>query len=371
MIPLADCQRQYLELQAQLDAAISTVTCEGIYLGGEQTARFEQEFAEYCGAKHVVAVANGTDALELAMRAAGCQAGTEVVTVANAGMYSTVAAIQTGATPVFVDIDEQTLLMSIRALEEAITSATRVVVATHLYGKLVDVDAIRNVIGNREVVVLEDCAQAHGAGNVHGRAGSQGDLAAFSFYPTKNLSALGDAGVIAVKSDEWADRVRCLSQYGWKQRFHAVLSHGRNSRMDELQAAVLRVKLPLLDRANRLRRELVTRYWQSANRNHGELQIVHGPDADRDSDDFVAHLCIARHPQRDGICAALAEDGVATSIHYPVPDHQQLALQHVPWRAGSLAVTEAVAGEVFSLPCFPQLTDEEVHTVCQSLQRIA
>ena len=268
MIPVADCRRQYELLAERIDEAVAGVLRSGFYLAGPQTRAFEEEFAAYCGVRHVVGVGNGTDALEIALRAIGCGPGDEVVTVANAGMYATAATILVGAVPVFADIEEKNLLISARSVARVLSDRTRAVVATHLYGQLCDVAALRRVLGDRRVMILEDCAQAHGARREEGRAGSLGDLAAFSFYPTKNLGALGDAGAVATNRDELADRIRQLSQYGWSERFHADVPAGRNSRLDEIHAAVLRVKLTRLDSWNRLRREIVGSYIDAAAR-HG------------------------------------------------------------------------------------------------------
>jgi len=357
-VPFNDPGRQVAAMRTQIDAAVASVLDSGWFIGGMQHDSFESDFAGYCGVSHCVGVGNGTDALEIALRALGCTAGDEVVTVANAGMYATTACLLVGATPVYVDIDPGTLEMDCSALESVISRSTKAIVATHLYGKLADMDAIMDVGQTRGIAVIEDCAQAHGAMRHGRRAGSFGDVATFSFYPTKNLGALGDGGAIVTSHDELAERLRALRQYGWESKYHAVVPGGRNSRLDEVQAAILRVRLPRLDAWNERRRDIVSAYTDAAL--DTQLCIVHEPALD-----FVAHLCVGRHPQRDAFRDDLAAGGVDTAIHFATPDHHQPAVTAVGWRAGSLAVTEAVVGEIVSLPCFPELTDAEVDYVCR------
>lgn len=363
VIPVTDCRRQYALLAERIEAAMAEVGSSGTYLRGEQTRAFEEELAAYCGVPQVIGVGNGTDALELALRAVGCGPGDEVALVANAGMYAAAAAVLTGATPVFADVDDSSLLLCVDSLERVLSERTRAVVVTHLYGRMCDVAAVRKAVAGRDIVIIEDCAQALGARSAAGPAGSLGDLAAFSFYPTKNLGALGDAGAVATRHDDLAQRVRQLCQYGWSDRFHAVLPGGRNSRMDEIQAAVLRIKLPLLEEWNRLRRAIVARYVDAAEGTG--LSIVQSP-----TEAFTAHLCVARHPRRAEVRQWLWEQGVSTAIHYPVPDHRQPALGTVGWRADRLDVTETAVSEILTLPCFPEMTPREVDHVCRCLRSL-
>lgn len=364
-IPIMDCRRQYQTLQSEIDAALSRVSGRGVYLHGPETQAFEQEFAEYCGVRHAAAVANGTDALELSLRALGCGPGAEVITVANAGMYASAATVLVGAVPIYVDVEPETLLMSLTSLERMVSERTRAVVVTHLYGRLCDVAAIRRVLGSREIAIVEDCAQAHGARSDKGvAAGSLGDLAAFSFYPTKNLGAFGDGGAVLTNSDALAERVRALSQYGWSDRFHAVLPKGRNSRLDELQAAVLRVKLSRLDRWNARRREIADRYREAAR--ESAFSIVSAGSAAGTAD--VVHLCVARHPNRDAIRAQWQAEGIGTGIHYPLLDTEQAALRDVAWHADALEAAVAAQAQILSLPCFPEMTTREVDRVCDQLR---
>lgn len=362
-VPFNDPARQARSLGAEIAGAIDEVVASGWYVHGRKHQAFEEAFAAYCGVETCVGVANGTDALEIALRAVGCGPGSEVVTVANAGGYTTTACIAAGATPVFADIEDDTLEMSLASLERALSPRTRAVVITHLYGYMAEVGALAALARSRGVAVIEDCAQAHGAMLGGRRAGSFGDLACFSFYPTKNLGALGDGGAIVTNDGELAEKCRMLRQYGWAGKYDARIAGGRNSRLDELQAAVLLVKLPHLDGWNERRREVVERYRQAAS--ESSLGLVHEPGPD-----YVAHLCVAVHPDRDAARGWLLDAGVETAVHYPIPDHRQAALAGVAWRGSDLRVTERASGSVLSLPCYPELTDAEVEHVARALREL-
>ena len=260
-IPLVDLKSAYVRQQGELDAAVARVMASGWYILGEEVRRFEREFAEFIGVAEAVGVASGTDALLLALLAAGIGPGDEVITVAYTAV-ATVAAIElAGAKPVFVDIDAQTLTLNPANLGEAITSQTRAIVPVHIYGQAADMDPILKIARQNDLVVIEDCAQAHGARYGNRMVGTMGDLAAFSFYPTKNLGAMGDGGAVVTDNPELAERVRLLQQYGWRERYISVIP-GLNSRLDELQAAVLRVRLQSLEADNAARRLLATLYHQ-------------------------------------------------------------------------------------------------------------
>ena len=352
-----------LAMAAELQQAAVRVLRSGWYVDGAEVRAFEREFADYCGQPHCAAVSSGTDALEIALRALGCGPGDEVITVANAGMYAVTACLHVGAMPVFADIDGGTLLIAPESVEKALSPRTAAVVVTHLYGKLVDVPRIARVLDGRPVAILEDCAQSHGARAGAGHAGGLGDIAAFSFYPTKNLGGLGDGGAILTHRADLAAKVGEFRQYGWTRRFVARVPYGRNSRMDEIQAAFLRAKLPKLDAWNTRRRSIVARYRDVCQTT--AWHVVHEPGPD-----FAAHLCVVRHPRRDAAREQLAQVGIATAIHYPVPDHQQEALRGVEWRAPDLSTTERVQEEILTLPCFPELTDAEVDRVCAALREV-
>lgn len=362
-VPLMDCLRQYVELQAEHDAAVARVLRSGWYILGEEVRRFEQAFAAYCGVEHAVGVANGTDALELALRVAGCGPGTEVIMAANAGMYAAVAAIQLHATPVFADVERETLLISPPSVARLLSSKTRAIVVTHLHGRLADIQGLRQQLGSRSIALIEDGAQAHGARNAAGRAGSFGDLATFSFYPTKNLGAMGDGGAIVTRNAEQAQAIRELAQYGWTRRYEATRPGGRNSRLDELQAAVLNVRLPHLETWNERRRAVVRRYREATRST--SLKWVSAPiPAD------ACHLCIVRHPHREQVREALQQAGIATGIHYPWLDVDQPALAQGSWRSDDLTESRLAQPEIFTLPCFPQMTEAEIVHTCQTLSQL-
>jgi dTDP-4-amino-4,6-dideoxygalactose transaminase len=361
-IPLNDLKRQYDILGDEIDGMIRQVVAAGRYVLGSHVAGFEAAFAGYCGVGHCVGLGNGTDALELALRVVGCGAGDEVINVPNAGMYATGAILAVGARPVLVDIDPQRMTMAPASLEKALGPATKAVVVTHLYGRLADMDAVAAVLRGRDVAVIEDCAQAHGAERGGRKAGSFGALGCFSFYPTKNLGALGDGGAIVTSDSRLAEALRELRQYGWQTKYYAVRPGGRNSRLDEIQAAALRLKLPHLDRWNARRREIAGRYREVL----GKVAALPAP-----ATDDVAHLCVVRTKLRLALQEHLARDGIATDIHYPVPDHRQLALRDVFSYDLSLPQAEAAAEEVLTLPCFPELTEDEIGRVCDSLARFS
>jgi dTDP-4-amino-4,6-dideoxygalactose transaminase len=362
-VPLGDLTAQHAAIHDDLLRAMSRVLQSGWFLFGDEHGAFEAEFAAYCGRRHALGVANGTDALELALRAAGCQSGDRVATVANAGGYATTAILAIGSMPSYVDI-EQSLTMSPSDLEHLLdhTPGVRAVVVTHLFGQLADMAAIKRVVQGRPVALIEDCAQAHGAASGGLRAGGFGDAAAFSFYPTKNLGALGDGGAVVTDRDDIADRLSKLRQYGWKERYQVELAGGRNSRLDELQAALLRVKLPHLERWNAERRQIAGRLQEAAN---GTALRFASRAA---SADYVAHLCVARHSDRDRVRAQLAASGVATAIHYPLLDYQQPGLKPLCPGTWRLVRSEAAQREILTLPCFPGMKDSQIEQVCDAIR---
>jgi dTDP-4-amino-4,6-dideoxygalactose transaminase len=355
MIALNDLSRQHAPLRAALDAAIARVNDRGYYILGPEVEAFEREFAAYCGAASCVAVGNGTDALELALRALDVGEADEVATVANAGGYATTAIRATGATPVYVDIDADLLGMDPALLVHAITPRTRALVVTHLYGRLAHVDAIARLAKERGVALIEDCAQAHGAALDGRKAGTFGAIGCYSFYPTKNLGALGDAGALVTSDPALAARIGELRTYGWRGKYQVMTPGGMNSRMDELQAAVLRVKLPHLDAWNVRRRHIALRYAAAI-----EEPLIELPPTLPGSDDVV-HLYVVRVKERDALRAHLKAAGVATDIHYPVPDHRQPGWADA--KPPRLPLTERACDEVLTLPCYPELKEAEIAAV--------
>ena len=350
-------------LRARLQAVIDEVLRSNWFLEGSQSAGIEAEFAAYVGCEHAVSVGNGTDALELALRAVGVCSGDEVVTVANAGGYTTTACIAIGATPHYADIEPDSLLIDVARVPECITPQTRAIVVTHLYGRMVDVAAVRQAVG-AQIAIVEDCAQAHGAMLNGVRAGSSGDTSTFSFYPTKNLGALGDAGMVLTNSSSHYALLKKLKQYGWSSRYNISVPHGRNTRMDEIQAAVLRVKLPHLDQWNAERRAIAAAYNETLRhtrfRCFGENH--HGN---------AHHLYITRHPQRDQVQARFKELGVSTTVHYPVLDCDQPGLRDLPKRSADLPISRQAIQEILTLPCYPGMPSATVNRVVAALQDAA
>jgi dTDP-3-amino-3,4,6-trideoxy-alpha-D-glucose transaminase len=360
-VPFFTLQRQHEAIRTELDAALAAVLDRGLFVLGAAVEEFESGFAAWCGAAHAVGVGSGTDALELALRAVGVGPGDEVITAA-ATCVPTVAAIEsTGATPVLADIDEATATLDAAAVEPLLTDRTRALVPVHLYGQCADVDALRELVGPRKIAVVEDAAQAHGA-RLRGRpAGSLADAAAFSFYPTKNLGALGDGGAVVTGDAEIAERVRMLRSYGERARYVSEL-HGRNSRLDELQAAALTVKLRHVGEWNARRRALALLYTE---RLAGTALGLPVETADRV---HAWHLYVVRSPRRDELRAALADEGIGTLVHYPRAVHE-----HPAYRAlghSALRRSERLAAEALSLPLYPELTDDEAERVAGVLAKL-
>lgn len=330
------------------------------YVLGREGAAFESEFAAYLGAAHCVGVANGTDALELGLRAAGLVAGDRVAVVANAGFYGSTAVHGIGATPVYVDVDESLLAMSAAGLAKALEHKPAAVIVTHLYGQMADVEPLLALCRQAGVPLLEDCAQAHGAQRGGRKAGTWGDVGCFSFYPTKNLGALGDGGAVVARDEAVAARLRTLRQYGWSSKYTVATPGGRNSRLDELQAAVLRAKLPHLDRHNGLRQAIARRYSAA----FAQLPLQCPPSL---GEDYVAHLYVLRCARREALRGFLQQRGIATDVHYPVPDHLQPAFRGRT-AAVDLPVTQAAAASVVTLPCFPGMESGDVDRVIAAVQ---
>jgi dTDP-4-amino-4,6-dideoxygalactose transaminase len=359
-IPVSAPGRAALALRDELRGAFDRVLASGWYVHGPEHTAFETELAGFVGARHCLGVASGTDALQLALLAVGCGAGDEILTAANCGGYTTAAARALGLDVRFADVDADTLCLSRATVEEGLGPRTRAVVATHLYGRLADVAGIAELCRERGIALVEDCAQAAGARSGGRRAGTFGDAAAFSFYPTKNLAALGDGGAVVTRSDDVAERVRRLRQYGWERKYEVASRGGRNSRLDELHAAVLRVRLPLLDEWNARRRQIVGRYAGVLPAGAGRLVAAPG-------EEYIAHLAVVLADDRERLRARLDAAEVASDVHYPIADHRQPA-----WISDypdvQLPVTEHAVEHVLTLPCFPELTEEEIERVCEVLR---
>ena len=357
-IPFLNVPAVYAELQDELDAAAQRVMASGAYILGPEVSAFEQEFASFCGARHAVGVGSGLDALRLILLAYDIGGGDEVIVPSNTFIATWLGVSQAGAVPVPVEPDPDTHNVTAAAVEPAIGERTKAIMPVHLYGQPADMDAIVALGRDRRIPVIEDAAQAHGATYRGRRAGSLADAAAFSFYPGKNLGALGDAGAVTTDDDALAERVRMLRNYGSKVKYHHELP-GLNSRLDSLQAAFLRVKLRHLDEFNDRRRSVAARYSDLL---EGEVVLPAVPDWS----DPVWHLFVVRHPHRDALQARLELAGVETLIHYPIPPH--LSGAYAGYSGPQLPVAEQLAGEVLSLPIGPHLPLEDVDRVARAVR---
>jgi dTDP-4-amino-4,6-dideoxygalactose transaminase len=369
----SDPKAGYTEQQAELDGAVQRVLASGWYILGRETSAFEQEFARFLGAEHCVGVASGTDALVVALRACGVRPGDRVFTVSHTAV-PTVAAIElAGAIPVLVDVDPRSFTMSPASLEAAIqecqrsrpAGAAKAVIAVHLYGHAANLTAIQTVSQQYGLVLIEDCAQCHGATWDGQMTGTWGRAAAFSFYPTKNLGALGDGGAVVTRDPAVAEQARLLREYGWRDRYLSEFA-GMNSRLDEMQSAILRVKLQRLAAHNEARRALAHLYDRLLKGIDLELPAVAARAG------HVYHQYVVRHARRDSLRAYLKEQGIGSLVHYPMPVHLQRAYQgRVQIAPGGLPESEAAARTVLSLPLYPQLPADQAGQVAEAVIRWA
>jgi dTDP-4-amino-4,6-dideoxygalactose transaminase len=368
-----DLARHNGPLSAEIRAALDRVLDSGWYVLGTEVTAFEQAFADYCGVAHAVGVANGTDALELALAAVGVGRGDAVALAANAGGYGTTAVNALGAEPIYVDVDPLRAGLDPKGLDRACRSRDiRAVIITHLYGTLASVEETVRVAATHGVKVIEDCAQAHGATRAGRRAGSWGDAATFSFYPTKNLGALGDGGMVVTNDPDVARLVARTRQYGWEGKYRQVALPARNSRLDELQAAVLLAKLPHLDGWNARRRVVAGRYAAQLTHPKVTLAVPAGPDCESTppavAEDYVAHLFVIRTAERGALADHLRRHGVPYDIHYPIPDYRAPVFGD-RFAEVCLPVTESLCDEVLTLPCFPEMTDDQVDLIADVVNR--
>jgi len=363
VIPFGDLRRNYLRLRGEIDQAMSGVLADGWFVLGRRVAAFEEAFAAYCGVEHAVGVGNGTDAIALALRAVGVEPGDEVITTPLSAAFTALAISQIGATPVFVDVDPESLNLDTGRIEGAVTPRTRAILPVHLYGQPADMDVILAVARARGLAVVEDAAQAHGASYRGRRVGGLGDAAAFSFYPSKNLGAYGDGGAVTTDDPAVAERVRLLRDGGQSRRYRHEIQ-GVNSRLDELQAAVLAVKLAQLDDDNARRRAIAARYAEAL-ATQQELR----PLKVADEVEHAFHVYVVRAVGRDSVAERLAEAGVGTAVHYPTPIHLQ-PVYGGSARRGECPVSEQAADEVLSLPTYPELTDAELDTITGALKAL-
>lgn len=357
-IPLSNPKKENDLVRTEIEAAFKDFVENGQYIIGQQVCLFESNFAKFCRTEYCVSTANGSDALTIALRSLGCKAKDKIVTVPNAGYYSTAAILAIGAIPIYVDINEQTMSMSVASLEKTLgeNKDIKCVIVTHLYGAMVNVDKISDLVSKYGALLLEDCSQSHGAKYKGKYAGTYGHAGVYSFYPTKNLGALGDAGAIITNSDTIYGNAIKLRQYGWEDKYHVEIPGGQNSRMDEIQAAILNVKLPKLDSFNAVRKDVVERYASQRFKNIEVFNI--------EGESFVAHLAIVRTPYRDRLKQFLISNGIACDIHFPVLDYKQRA----NFSNNTYCKTaEVTVNEILTIPCHSTLTDDEVTYVIEKL----
>jgi aminotransferase EvaB len=358
-IPLNDTSRISEIILSEASDDINNVISSGRWLLGDYNNLFSDLFSSYIDVDYCLPVANGTDALEIALKCVSKLGKHEVITVANAGGYTSTACYLSGLTPIYVDVLEDSMLMDISQVESLVNETTACIVVTHLYGRAVDVSKLRIIldsVGYSELPIIEDCAQAHGASVGERKVGSLGDLATFSFYPTKNLGAVGDAGAITTNNKSYFERAKQLAQYGWSLKYNIVLRGGRNSRMDEIQAAILCKLIAKLDGWNERRREIYSRYISS----NSSFQFYERLDCSN-----VVHLAVLRVKKRNLFLQYMNEHGVLADVHYPIVDVDQLAWKY---NKVDLPISSMLANEIVTLPCFPTMTDEEVNYICDLLK---
>jgi dTDP-4-amino-4,6-dideoxygalactose transaminase len=369
MVPFIDLRRQYHRIEKEILGATRRVYGKGRYILGEEVAAFEKEFARYCGVRYAVGVASGTDALYLSLKAAGIGEGDEVITPAHSFVSSALAVSFAGATPLFVDIDPRTYTLDPNELElllkrrmaEKGWQRVKAVLPVHLYGHPAEMGSILEIANRYGLLVIEDACQAHGATYGRKKAGAFGAFGCFSFYPTKNLGAYGDGGIVVTNHQKFYERLRLLRCYGEKKKYHHTLKGG-NSRLDELQAAILRVKLRYLDRWNEERRKRARFYTEKLA--PSGVVCPFESEAAR----HVYHLYVIRTERREALEAFLKERGIVTLIHYPVPIHRQKIYRELGYRSGDLPLTEQYSRKILSLPIFPEIRRSEIEEVVKGIQ---
>jgi dTDP-4-amino-4,6-dideoxygalactose transaminase len=362
-IPLVDLAAQHREVAAEVAAGFAAVLENTSFILGKPVKEFEEAFATFVGSKHCVGVANGTDAIELALRAIGIGAGDEVILPANTFIATALAVARAGAKPVLVDCDPEYQLIDVAAVERRLGARTKAIIPVHLFGQMAPVEAILEIAQRRGIELVEDAAQSQGAARSGTRSGTVGRVSATSFYPGKNLGAYGDAGAVTTDSAELAAKIRALRNYGSEVKYHHPET-GFNSRMDTLQAVVLLAKLSRLARWNEARRAAARRYDELLARAPGVKLPATAP-----GNEHVFHLYVVRVARRDAVLAKLNAEGIGAGIHYPVPIHLQGAFKYLGHNPGDFPVAERVAGEILSLPLFPQITAEQQERVADVLRK--
>lgn len=360
-IPFVNLYRQYRKYKLEIDNAIQSVLNSGYFIFGENVKKFEFEFSNYCGLKYGIGVGSGTEALHLALVACGVSSSDEVITVANTAIPTISAISFAGATPVFIDIDENSFNINEDLIEEKITNRTRVILPVHLYGNPCEMDKILDIAHKYNLKVIEDCAQSHGAKYKGKTVGSFGNIGCFSFYPSKNLGAYGDGGIIVTDSKELNYKLRLLRDYGQIKRCYSVIK-GFNSRLDEIQASILRFKLKKLNSWNEIRINIAKKYTQ----NFMDLPMIY-PKV-KPEGMHVFHLYVIRVKNRKKFINYLSKNGINTLIHYPIPIHLQPAYKELKIKEGSLPITEKVSKEIVSIPLYPELEDVEIDYIIERIK---
>ena len=360
-VPFLDLKSHHAPLLEEINDAIREVIDSSAFAGGPFVTRFEEDFAAYCDASHAIGVGSGTEALWLVLLAMGVGPGDEVITVPNSFMATAEAITYCGAKPVFVDVDERTYTMEPAGLEQALTDRTKAIIPVHLFGQPADMDPILEFAKKRGLFVIEDAAQAHGAEYKGRRVGTLGDAACFSFYPGKNLGALGEAGAVVTNSDELDQKVRILRDHGQIRKYHHSMV-GWNGRMDGIQGAILRIKLRHLERGNQLRRSHAAQYDEALKGIEEVIAPFHAAHVTH-----VYHIYAIRVQHRDETMRLMADKGIASGVHYPVPIHLQAAYSSLGYKQGAFPIAERCAAEFVSLPMFPELTPAQLESVVHSL----
>jgi len=360
-IPLNDLRRGSIA-SGGISEAIIRVLESGYWIHGTEHKLFQEELAQYLGSSQVMGVANGTDALEIALRAVGCIKGSKIITVANAGGYTSIAAASIGCEVIYCDVDPKFLLIDPQCLEPLLSEEITAVVVTHLYGNVAPVNEIKTLCDKYGIKIIEDCAQAIGALVDETRAGSVGDIGTFSFYPTKNLGGIGDGGALATSSSEYAKNIIQIRQYGWASKYEIQTPGGMNSRLDEIQAAVLRLGLKNIDALNMKRREIVSKYFEALG--ESKIRLITSS-----KDEAVAHLAVLLIPEemrREDFSVYMTKMEIQTDIHYPILDCDQNGLKQSS-SSPELPVSRDASRRIISIPLFPELTPKEVSRICRAL----
>ncbi|MCD4666589.1 DegT/DnrJ/EryC1/StrS family aminotransferase [archaeon] len=358
MIPVSDLKRQYLKFKEEFDKSIHDVLDSSWFILGNKVKEFEKNFAKYVGVKYAIGVANGTEALQLGLFALDVKRGDEVITVSNTTTPTVIAISNVGAKPVFVDINEESYNIDINKIEEKITNKTKAIMPVHIYGQSADLDPIKKIARKYGLKIIEDCAQAHGTLYKGKKIGSIGDLGAFSFYPSKNLGAYGDAGLITTNNRQLAKKIFMLRNYGKRNRYESYII-GFNSRLDEIQASLLNTKLKYLNTWNVVRRKIAKEYDKNLKNVITPKEMFYGK--------HIYHLYVIRSKKRDKLRNYLKKNGVGSQIHYPVPVHLQPCYDYLNIKKGSLPITEKFCNEILSIPLYPELTKEEVEKVINTI----